>query len=47
VFVGDDKRNTAKGCAASVDHIADTLFPKAEKTILVMDNLNSQGKAAL
>jgi hypothetical protein len=47
VFMGVDGRRTSKDYAACIDHIANTLFPGAEKIILVMDNLNTHGEAAL
>ena len=47
VFMGVDGRRTAKDFAACIDHIANNLFPEAEKIILVMDKLNTHGEAAL
>jgi len=47
VFVGTDGRRTAKDFAACLDHIANRMFPNAEKIILVMDNLNTHKEASL
>ena len=47
VFVGEDGRRTAKDFAACLDHIANNLFPAAEKIVLVMDNLNTHREASL
>lgn len=47
VFVGEDGRRTAKDYAACLDHIANNIFPAAEKIILVMDNLNTHKEASL
>jgi hypothetical protein len=47
VFVGDDGRRTALDFAACLDHVANNLFPEAEKIVLVMDNLNTHKEASL
>jgi len=38
---------TALDFAACLDHLANTLLPKAEKIVLVMDNLNTHKEASL
>ena len=47
VFVGDGGRRTALDFAACPDHLANNLFPEAEKIVLVMDNLNTRKEASL
>jgi hypothetical protein len=47
VFMGVDGRRTVKDYATCIEHIANNLFLEAEKIILVMDNLNTHGEAAL
>ena len=46
VFVGEDRRRTAKDFASCLDYLSRAL-PKAEKIILVMDNLNTHKEASL
>ena len=47
VFVGCDGRRTSLDFAACLDHLANNLFPDAEKIVLVMDNLNTHKEASL
>jgi len=47
VFVGGEGRRTALDFAACLDHIANKLFPEAQKIVLVMDNLNTHKEASL
>lgn len=46
-FVGPDGRRTAKDYARALEFIATKMFPKAEKIILVEDNLNTHGDHSL
>ena len=47
VFVGSDARRTAKDYAECLEHVAEHMFPHAEKIILVMDNLNTHQSSSL
>lgn len=47
VFIGEDARRTALDFAACLEHIANVMLPKAEKIVLVMDNLNTHHTASL
>jgi phytoene dehydrogenase-like protein len=47
VFLGKDGRRTALDFASCLDHVANHLFPDAEKIVLVMDNLNTHKEASL
>jgi len=47
VFIAEDARRTSKDFAHCLDHLANNILPKAEKIILVMDNLNTHKEASL
>lgn len=47
VFVGQDGRRTALDYAAAIEFMCDVMFPKAEKIVLVQDNLNTHNPASI
>lgn len=47
VYIGTDGRRTAMDYANALEHIAEVMFPAAEKIVLVEDNLNTHGDASL
>ena len=46
-YIGPDSRRTARDYAHALEFIATKMFPKAEKIILVEDNLNTHDNASL
>ncbi len=47
VFVGNDGRRTSLDYAEAIEYMCDTMFPNAEKIVLVQDNLNTHKRASL
>lgn len=47
VHIGPDGRRTAVDYARALEHIAEVMYPAAEKILLVEDNLNTHGDASL
>lgn len=47
VYIGPDARRTAHDYARALEFIASKMFPKAERIVLVEDNLNTHDDASL
>ena len=47
IYIGKEGRRTKRDYARALDYIATKIFPKAEKIVLVEDNLNTHDEASL
>lgn len=47
VYIGEDARRTAVDYAKALETVSDTMFPNAEKIVLIQDNLNTHNFASL